>query len=136
MPCSSTGYIVQNGTAWKGYSSAEVKAASKKAESHAECQAFQGFGNKSGPYLIVQDAFPCFDKCHQYFLAASNTYSVIIKITADNSFDGASYVEEGLIAGLSAYPYYIYYRNGVATFRTGVPNAPQGFPAHPGPQNV
>jgi len=74
MPCSSAGYIVQNGTNWKQQSSADVKSQSKSAESHAEREAYNGFKNKPGPYLIVQDAFPCFDKCHQYFQDLRKTH--------------------------------------------------------------
>jgi hypothetical protein len=133
MPCSSAGYIVQNGTSWKQQSSADVKSQSKSAESHAEREAYKGFGNKSGPYLIVQDAFPCFDKCHQYFLKKDN---VIIKVTADNTFDGNSYVKEKLITGLGTLPCYIYYHAGAATFSVGVPGPPLAFPPHPSPAGV
>ncbi|MCP5449052.1 MAG: hypothetical protein H6972_00455 [Gammaproteobacteria bacterium] len=133
MPCSSTGYIVQNGTSWKQQSSADVKSQSKSAESHAEREAYNGFKNKPGPYLIVQDAFPCFDKCHQYFLKCKN--SVIIKVTADNTFDGNSYVQGNLITGLT-FPCYIYYHAATATFSVGTPGAPAAFPVHPSPASV
>ena len=150
MSCTSIGYIVQNGTRWKEQSSAEVTVQKKSAESHAERQAFEGFSNKGGPYLIVQDAFPCFDGCHQHFLNMSKSKpgkkkdeepvpgsSVIIKVTADNTYDMNSYVQQGLIsAKVGCFPWYIYYQNGTATFRMGIARAPQGFPVHPSPQNV
>lgn len=149
MPCSSVGYIVQNGTSWKQQSSAEVKSQKKSAESHAEREVFDGFGNKSGPYLIVQDAFPCFDKCHQHFLQISKSkqgkdntvipgYSIIIKVTADNTTDAQSYVANNVTRwiGAGSYPYYMYYHNGNVTFRAKIPNAPQGFPPHPSPASV
>lgn len=64
MPCESIGYIVQSPTKWKEHTSSSVNSSGGSAESHAERKVFHGFGNKSGPYLIVQDAFPCFDRCH------------------------------------------------------------------------
>ena len=134
MPCSSYGYSMQTATSWKQQSNADVKSQSKSAASHAERQAYTGFGNKSGPYLIVQDAFPCFDKCHQFFLNCGE--SVIIKVTADNTFDGNSYVQEKLITGLGTLPCYIYYHAGAATFSVGVPGPPLAFPPHPSPASV
>ncbi|HMQ14089.1 MAG TPA: hypothetical protein PKD21_11625 [Candidatus Competibacter phosphatis] len=149
MPCSSAGYIVQNGTHWKKESDANVKSQGNSAESHAERQAYKGFGNKAGPYLIVQDAFPCYDKCHQYFLNESKSkpgknntvipgYNIIIKVTADNTNDAQSYVDNKVTKwiGTGSYPYYMYYRNGSVTFRAKIPNAPPAFPPHPSPAGV
>jgi hypothetical protein len=81
MPCTSTGYIVQNGTAWKQQSQGKITAQSGNTSSHAERKAYNGFGNKSGPYLIVQDAFPCFDHCHQYFSSCKFSRDEILAYT-------------------------------------------------------
>lgn len=150
MPCESIGYIVQNGNRWKAESSGSVQSA--KHQKHAEIQVLDKISYKPGPYLIVQDAFPCFDKCHAYFLNISKSTSkpakkkgqteivsgtsVIIKVTADNTKDMDSYVAEGLVNKIGCFPWYIYYKDGAATFTMGIAIAPGGFPVHPSPQNI
>jgi len=79
--------------------------------------------------LILQNHF-----CVSHdFLKKDN---VIIKVTADNTFDGNSYVKEKLITGLGTLPCYIYYHAGAATFSVGVPGPPLAFPPHPSPAGV
>jgi hypothetical protein len=150
MPCTSTGYIV-NGTKWKEHSQGKITAQTANVFSHAERKAFNGFSNKPGPYLIVQDAFPCFDHCHQHFLTISKSTtkqgknkgetitipgaSVIIKVTANNTYDMQSYIAAGLVT-FGCFPWYIYYLKGEAAFSMAFPAPPEGFPTHPGPQDV
>jgi len=135
MPCTSTGYIVI-GNKWKEQSQAAIAGPSGNALSHAERQAFNGLVYKPGPYLIVQDAFPCFDKCHKYFLQISASVSVIIKVTANKTFDMISYVQKDLVTAIGCFPWYIYYKGGIAIFSMGIPGAPNNFPAHPSPIDV
>ena len=135
MPVQCDGYKISN-TKWKHACEAQVQKSTKSKESHAERAVFSELKLKgSGPHLIVQDAFPCYDSCHQYFLGATAKHSVIIKVTADNSFDGGSYTQANHIANLNQYPHYLYYYQGNFTVSSLLPNAPNGFPTHPSPQN-
>ncbi len=140
MGATSQGYKATSGN-WKAYKNATgtVTSTGKSAESHAERLAYTGFGNiQDNPLLLVQDAFPCFDKCHAFFKNLSKAgKSVIIKVTADNTYDAASYAADGLITKPYAFPYYIYYHGGAATISNASPPvSPGGFPVHPAPMAV
>ncbi|WP_420126832.1 hypothetical protein [Longimicrobium sp.] len=108
----------------------------KSKESHAERVAYAELSGPSEVYLLVQDAFPCFDHCHQFFIRESEKHNIIIKVTKDGTYDGGSYVQAKLLPGLGTYPCYLFYFRGNATASAGQPVPPNGFPKHPDLTNV
>jgi hypothetical protein len=123
---------------WKHHKNAvgSVKSTGGSAENHAERVAYKNLPvGANNVYLVVQDAFPCLDKCTNYFLGltkSKSTLGIIIKVTADNTFDGNSYVADQYIPNLTSFPYYLFYWKGALTANSNG-QAPQGFPAHPTP---
>jgi hypothetical protein len=133
MGANTQGYVPASGK-WKAVRNAvgEVGRSTRSKESHAERVAYAALPDESDVYLLVQDAFPCFDHCHQFFARQSEkNRNIIIKVTKDGTFDGPSYVKEGLLPNLTRYPCYIFYFRGNATASAGNPAPPNGFPGHP-----
>ncbi len=143
MP-NTTGYIVHTNNTWKAKGVTSTAHLGANNAGHAERKAYANL-NSNGPYLLVQDAFPCYDHCHAHFLAESrapHNRSIIIKVLADGTMDMAAFIKFRLIPmPLPArvedcFPFYIYYHGGLVSVRWSVPNPPVGFPAHPSPQNA
>ncbi|MBB5886925.1 hypothetical protein DYQ93_05905 [Xanthomonas sp. LMG 8992] len=124
MTINTEGYYV-NGGKWKLGAEGQITGQGK--QQHSEIGVYNALGKKAaaGPYLIVQDAFPC-AVCDATF--KKQALPVLVKVTANN---GSYSADQGL--GLnppaSIYPYYLWYHNGAKT--AGTATAPAGFPAIP-----
>ena len=124
MTINTEGYYVANGK-WKSGATGSVSGQGK--QQHSEIGVYNALGAKAaaGPFLIVQDAFPC-AVCDAAF--TKQRLPLLVKVTANN---GAYSADHGLGQKPAAtiYPYYLWYRNGVKTGGTAA--APAGFPAIP-----
>lgn len=127
MAINTVGYFVDKG-AWKTKKKdLESSISGQGKQMHSEIVVYNALGNKSsaGPFLIVQDAFPC-SVCDGKFIGQAK--SVLFKITANNGNYSADHGLSMVLAATS-FPYYIWYHGGVKTKGTNI--APAGFPVVP-----
>ena len=135
MTINSDGYL-SNGKAWKKETSAQVRGVSKKKKRkspHSEIQVINVLTWKNGPYLIVQNGFPC-SGCDDHFKNKSKQSKknkkpsfVVFKITANN---GSYSADHDFDINYNHFPTYIYYQNGNKVIRDNS-NVPKGFPVCP-----
>ena len=125
MSINTYGYV-SNGTSWKQKATKSVTSQGKKT--HSEIDVYNKLGPLGmGPFLILQDAFPC-SECDGKFITASASWSIVFKITADN---GKYAADHGLGQTYGTFPTYIWYHNGAKTISTALTGKPAAFPICP-----
>ena len=103
----------------------------KKLVEHAERKAYQSIAKADGPYLIVQNAFPCPD-CDEYFrLESKKGKSFIIVVNGDSGNYSLGYKGLKRSGKELDLPMWIYFHDGKRTITTMDDKIPDDFPAHP-----
>ncbi len=131
MTIESQGYEINGaGIRWSSKGKPQRTGNRDRVNQHAEQLAY-GFLRGAGPYLLVQNAFPC-DGCDAFFIGSSKKgHAIIIHVEAD---EGGYAATLGL-AG-APLPTTLYYFNGARTVVNAAGGAPPAdFPAHPAIDN-
>ncbi|HYW09692.1 MAG TPA: hypothetical protein VE913_22200 [Longimicrobium sp.] len=132
MPILADGYSMNaTGTAWQLRNSGGQGNNAVQAH-HAERQVYTHLlANRTPPFLIVQNAFPC-AICHGFFTGASAARSIVVKVTANEG----QYSQDHGLGPRPALPCILYYHAEasrlVGTWSRGAEATPPGgFPAFP-----
>jgi hypothetical protein len=126
VPIDVSGYTQEAGS-WKQRATGS-QGSNRDAAQHAERQILAQLRRRTGPYLLVQNAFPC-HLCHDAFLLQSHECSIIIKVTKN---EGTYSLDHGLAKNPSL-PRILYYHKGQMKMveiasRGAAAEPPQGFP--------
>ena len=133
MPISTTGYV-PNKKVWKKTANAEIERSGRQTHSEITVHSELMTAGSPGPFLILQDAFPC-SECSAEFITKTTTSkkrkfapSIAFKITANN---GKYSADHDLGQDYGTFPTYIWYHNGAKTISTTLAGRPAAFPICP-----
>jgi hypothetical protein len=126
VPIAVSGYTQEAGT-WKERANG-TQGNNRDAAQHAERQMLAQLRRRDGPYLIVQNAFPC-HLCHASFLLQSQQCALIVKVTKDEG----KYARDHGLGNNPSLPCILYYFRGQMkmvdmTSRGAAAEPPNQFP--------